>query len=187
MTILVTATQQSIDPLKFLSQILTSPQPAFFHYRAGKQVLLKKRGFTPQKPLRRAYERDPAAVQQWLDEDYPGISRQAKRKHAEIHWGDEMGSRSDHPTGTSNGRRGHTPVIPGMGQQFRCNMISTITNRGTRCCMVFTARFTADVMLEFPRRLLRHAKRKVFLIVDGHPVHRSARVKQWIEKLDDNI
>jgi transposase len=143
---------------------------------------LKRWGFTPQKPLRRAYERDPAAVEEWLDEEYPAIRRQAKRENAEIHWGDEMGLRSDHQTGTSYGRRGQTPVIPGTGQRFRCNMISTITNHGRLTLMVFKKRFTSEVMLQFLRRLLRQAKRKVFLIVDGHPVHRSGKVQRWIEQ-----
>jgi len=144
--------------------------------------LLRKWGFTPQKPLRRAYERDPVAVQKWLDEEYPAIRRAANREKAEIHWGDEMGLRSDHQTGTSYGRKGHTPVIPGTGQRFRCNMISTITNRGRLAFMVFKKRFTADVMIGFVRRLIRHSPQKVCLIVDGHPVHRSGKVKRWLEK-----
>jgi transposase len=144
--------------------------------------LLRKWGFTPQKPLRRAYERNPAAVQKWLDEEYPAIRRTAKREKATIHWGDEMGLRSDHQTGTSYGRKGHTPIIPGTGQRFRCNMISTITNRGQLAFMVFKKRFTADVMIDFMRRLIRHSPQKVFLIVDGHPVHRSRKVTRWIEK-----
>lgn len=143
---------------------------------------LKRWGFTPQKPLRRAYERNPAAVQKWLDEEYPAIQRQAKREQAEIHWGDEMGLRSDHQTGTSYGRRGQTPVIPGTGQRFRCNMISTITNHGRLTFMVFKKQFTADVLIKFLRRLVRQAKRKLFLIIDGHPVHRSGKVKRWAEK-----
>ncbi len=149
--------------------------------------LLRKWGFTPQKPLRRAYERDPVAVQKWLDEEYPAICRAAKREKAQIHWGDEMGLRSDHQTGTSYGRKGHTPVIPGTGQRFGCNMISTITNRGRLAFMVFKKRFTADVMIEFMRRLVWHSTQKVFLIVDGHPVHRSGKVKRWIEKRHKHI
>lgn len=144
--------------------------------------LLRKWGFTPQKPLRRAYERNPVAVQRWLDEEYPAIRRTAKREKATIHWGDEMGLRSDHQTGTSYGRKGHTPIIPGTGQRFRCNMISTITNRGQLAFMVFKKRFTADVMIEFMRRLIRQSPQKAFLIVDGHPVHRSRKVTRWIEK-----
>jgi transposase len=148
---------------------------------------LKKWGFTPQKPLRRAYERNPAAVQKWLDEEYPAIAQEAEKQGAEIHWGDEMGLRSDHQAGTSYGRKGQTPVIPGTGQRFRCNMISTITNRGKLAFMVFTQRFTAEVMIEFLRRLVRHSRRKVFLIVDGHPVHRSGKVTRWVTQHADEI
>ncbi len=148
---------------------------------------LRRWGFTPQKPLRRAYERDPAKVKKWLDEEYPAIRRQARREKAEILWGDEMGLRSDHQTGTSYGRRGKTPTIPGTGQRFSCNMISTVTNQGRLTFMVFKKRFTADVMIQFLRRLVRQAKRKVFLIVDGHPVHRSRKVKRWVEEHKQQI
>lgn len=148
---------------------------------------LKKWGFTPQKPLRRAYERNPQAVQAWLAEEYPAIVQKAKIQGAEIHWGDEMGLRSDHQTGTTYGRKGHTPVIPGTGQRFRCNMISTITNRGKLAFMVFTKRFTANVMIRFLRRLRRQARRKVFLVVDRHPVHRSGKVQRWLETHANDI
>lgn len=143
---------------------------------------LAKWGLTPQKPLRRAYEQNPVAVKRWLNEAYPAIMKQAKREKAEIHWGDEMGLRSDHQAGRSYGRRGTTPVISGTGQRFRCNMISTITNRGRLSFMVFKKRFTSVVMIDFLRRLVRHSDRKVLLIVDGHPVHRSAKVRQWIDR-----
>ena len=123
---------------------------------------LRHWGLTPQKPVRRAYERNPAAVQRWLEQVYPAIRAKAKREQAEIHWGDEMGLRSDHQCGRSYSKRGHTPVIPGTGQRFGCNMISTITNRGTLRFMVFKKRFTMPVLLAFLRRLLRSVKGKVF-------------------------
>lgn len=141
---------------------------------------LKSWGLTPQKPLRRAFEQNPSAVRQWMETEYPAISREAKRLGAEIYWGDEMGLRSDHQTGTSYGRRGETPVIPGTGQRFRCNMISVITNRGKLLFMVFTQGFNVPVFLTFLKRLVRQVKRRIFLIVDGHPVHRAAAVKTWL-------
>lgn len=137
-------------------------------------------GLTPQKPLRRAYERDPVAVKRWLKEEFPAIRATAKREKAEIHWGDQMGLRSDHQTGTSYGRRGQTPVVPATGQRFGCNMMSTLTNRGVLTFMVFRRRFTASVCIQFLRRLIRQRRRKVFLILDRHPVHRSAPVQRWI-------
>jgi len=141
---------------------------------------LKGWGFTPQKPTRRALERDPAAVRSWLEKQYPAIRSQAKQEGAEIHWGDEMGLRSDHQSGTSYGRRGQTPVIPCPGQRFGCNMISTVTNRGTLRFMVFTGKFNAGVLIRFLGRLLRSTRRKVFLIVDGHPTHKARKVERWV-------
>ena len=143
--------------------------------------------FTPQKPIRKAFEKDPEAVRQWLEQRYPAIRKQAKREKARIYWGDEMGIRSDHCTGRSYGRRGQTPVVPGTGKRFGCNMISALTNLGHLNFMVFKERFTSDVFVEFLRRLVRQSGQKVFLIVDGHPVHRSKHTKNWIAKHEDNI
>jgi transposase len=143
---------------------------------------LRRWGFTPQKPLRRAYERDPVAVQRWVQQQYPAIRALARREGATIYWGDETGMRSDHQAGRSWGRRGQTPVIPGTGQRFRCNLISAITNRGQLAFMVFERRFTTAVFVVFLRRLLRHTPRKVFLIVDEHPVHVARAVKRWVAR-----
>ena len=148
---------------------------------------LKRWGFTPQKPRRRAFEQDPVAVRRWLAEEYPAIRQAAKAAGAEIHGGDEMGLRSDHQTGTSYGRKGQTPVIPGTGQRFRCNVLSTITNRGRLAFMVFRSRFTTPVFLRFLRRLLRHVRRPVFLIVDRHPVHVAKAVARWVAERPDRL
>lgn len=148
---------------------------------------LRHWGLTPQKPVRRAYERNPAAVERWLQEVYPAIRAKAKQEQAEIHWGDEMGLRSDQQSGRSYSKRGNTPVIPGTGQRFGCNMISTITNRGTLRFMVFKKRFTMPVLLAFLRRLLRSVQGKVFLIVDGHPVHHGKMVRRWLATQQQRI
>lgn len=148
---------------------------------------LKSWGFTPQKPVRRAFEQDPEAVRQWLEEEYPAIAKAAKKEGAEIYWGDEMGLRSDHQTGTSYGLKGHTPVVRGTGQRFNCNMISAVTNRGRMAFMVFKQRFTAKTFIVFLRRLVKHAGRMLYLIVDGHPVHWSQRVRKWLEEHKSEI
>ena len=149
--------------------------------------LLAHWGLTPQKPARRAWEQNPQEVQRWLKERYPKVRAEAKREGAEIHWGDEMGLRSDHQAGTSYGRKGQTPVVPGTGQRWRCNMISSITGRGTLRFMVFKHRFNADVFIEFMRRLIKSAGRKVFLIVEGHPAHKARKIKQWLAEHEDQI
>jgi len=144
-------------------------------------------GFTPQKPMRRAFEQDPDQVRRWLEEKYPEIRKLARLKKAEIYWGDEMGLRSDHACGRSYGRRGETPVIPGTGQRFGCNMVSAITNRGRLYFMIFRRRFRAEVLMEFLRRLVRQVPRYIFLIIDQHPVHVAAKEKKWFKKNEDRI
>jgi transposase len=148
---------------------------------------LKQWGLTPQKPLRRAYKQDPKAVRRWLETEYPAICAQARQHKALIPWGDHMGVRSDYQAGCSYGKRGQTPVVLGTGQRFGCNMISTITNRGKLSFKLFEQGFSADIMLDFLRRLVGSTPQKVFLIVDRHPVHRSKRVAQWLQKHQEQI
>ena len=141
---------------------------------------LKGWGMSPQKPVRRAYERNDAAIARWLRTEYPAIARDAKREKAVIYWGDEMGLRSDHVAGTSYAPLGQTPIIRATGQRFGCNMISAITNRGQLAFMVFHGKFDSRLFIRFMRRLIRQAAGKLYLIVDGHPVHRSTVARQFV-------
>ena len=137
-------------------------------------------GMSPQKPVRRAYERNDAAIARWLRTEYPAIARDAKREKAVIYWGDEMGLRSDHVAGTSYAPMGQTPIIRATGQRFGCNMISAITNRGHLAFMVFQGKFDGRLFVQFMRRLLQQATGKLYLIVDGHPVHRSVVARDLV-------
>lgn len=135
---------------------------------------------TPQKPARRAWQQDPVAVQEWLEKYYPLILAMARRMRAKILWLDEMGIRSDDQVGRSYGRRGQTPVVPVAGQRFGCNMISALSNSGSLSFKVFTESFTVPVLLDFMERLERQFKQPLLLICDGHPVHRSKGVRNWL-------
>ena len=115
------------------------------------------------------------------------IQKQATREMATIHWGDEMGLRSDHNRGRTYGVKGKTPVVRRTGNRFSCNMISTITNHGKLSFMIFHENFTSEIFLDFLKRLLKNATRKVFLIVDRHRSHRSNLVQQWLKKHEKAI
>jgi len=141
---------------------------------------LKAWGMSAQKPVRRAYERNDEAIARWLNEDYPKLVKEAKREKATIYWGDEMGLRSDHVSGKSFAPMGQTPVVRATGKRFGCNMISAITNRGALSFMVFEGKFKNAVFIDFMKRMLKQVTGKVYLIVDGHPVHRSAAAKQFV-------
>jgi transposase len=143
---------------------------------------LKAWGMRPQKPVRRAYERNETAIARWLKQEYPSIARQAKRELAVIYWGDEMGLRSDHVTGTSYAPIGQTPVVRATGQRFGCNMISAITNKGALAFMVFQGKFKAPIFVAFMQRLLKQIDGRITLIVDGHPVHRSSAARRFVDQ-----
>jgi len=142
---------------------------------------LKRWGMSPQKPVRRAYERNDEAIDRWLETDYPAIAAKAKLQRALIYWADECGVRSDDVRGRSFALKGQTPEIRTTGQRFGCNMISALSNRGALAFQVFEGRFVTATFIDFLQRLVKHGKgRKIALIVDGHPVHKAALVKRWI-------
>ena len=145
-------------------------------------------GFSPQRPQRRALEQNPVAVARWLAETYPAIRAQARRDGGVVLWLDEMGVRSDAAAGRSWAPVGQTPVIKRTGKRFRVNMISAISNAGLLRFRLFVGSFAGAVFIDFLRRLLRDcAGRKVHLIVDGYPVHRSKLVSAWIGRHTDRV
>ncbi|HEY9657401.1 MAG TPA: IS630 family transposase [Allocoleopsis sp.] len=148
---------------------------------------LKRWGFTPQKPIKRAYEQDPQAVKEWLDNEYPAIVERAKAEGAEIAWGDESGLRSDTQRGRGYAPVGETPEVRISPKRVRVNFIASVSNQGAVSFMLYTRRLTAEVFIEFLERLIKGAKRKLFWIVDNHPVHSAKAVQQWLEQHQDQI
>jgi len=148
---------------------------------------LKRWGYTPQKPLRRAYEQNPKAVQKWLDEEYPAIEAKAKREKAEIHWGDETGLRNDIQHGRSYAPRGKTPTVLLPAKREHISLISTVTNQGKVRFMVYENAMNAATLIKFLKRLANDAGRKVFLILDNLRVHHSKAVKEWLESHKNEI
>jgi len=148
---------------------------------------LNRWGFTPQKPLRRAYEQNPKMVDQWLGEQYPAIAARAKQEKAEIHWGDETGLCSDSQHGRSYAPKGKTPAIRLCAKRERINLISSITNQGKVRFMIYKKTMNAQLMIRFLERLIKDADRKIFLILDNLRVHHSKILKAWVEDHKDQI
>lgn len=148
---------------------------------------LKRWKFTPQKPLRRAYEQNPKAVKKWLEEEYPAIKRKANKEEAEIHWGDETGLCNDSYHGRSYSPRGKTPAIRLSAKCKRVNLISTVTNQGKVRFMIYKDRMNADKFIKFMKRLIKDADRKIILIIDNLKVHHSYRARDWLEEHAEQI
>ena len=143
--------------------------------------------FTSQKPIRRATERNEAAITKWLEHDYPAIAKRAKKEGAEIHWADETGVSNQANYGRSFAPQGETPVIPRPATRFTQSMISSVTNLGTLRFMIYDGALNTAKFLEFLRRLIRGADRKLFVIVDNLRVHRAKRVMAWLAENVDRI
>lgn len=149
---------------------------------------LRRHGFSPQRPDRRSYRQDQAKVDAWLEEEYPAIAARAKEEDAVVAWADQCGLRSDTaPPGTSWAPKGRTPVVKVSGRRFRVKSMSAIASRGTVYFTVFTTKFTATVFTAFLDRLARQAGRKVHVIVDRHPVHRSKKVTAWLADNSERV
>ena len=104
---------------------------------------LRDWGYTPQKPIKKAFEQKPEKVQKWLEQEYPSIKRRAVREKAVIYFGDETGCRSTHQAGRSYAPKGKTPMIMATGKRFTVNMISAISNRGHLQFMLMDAGFNS--------------------------------------------
>ena len=141
---------------------------------------LARWNFTPQKPLRRAYEQDADAVRTWLQRDYPAIAARARKEKAKIFWGDETGLRSDDVRGRSYAPRGKTPVVRPNHRRANVGVISAVTNKGELRWMVLDGAINAPLLIDFLARLIRDADGKVFLILDNLRVHRARLVQDWL-------
>jgi len=148
---------------------------------------LRAWGYSPQKPKKKAYEQNPKAVKEWLEEEYPTIQKQAKQEGAEIHWGDETGARNSNNHGRSYAPKGKTPVKETMAKRFSVNMISTVTNQGLVEFMTYSGTMNSERFIEFMKQLVKNKSRKLFLILDNLRVHHSKIVKTWVKENDDKI
>jgi transposase len=108
---------------------------------------LKRWGFTPQRPLKKAYEQNPEAVARWIGEEYPKIAAQAKQECAEIQWGDETGLHSDNVRGRGYAPKGKTPIMLANANRSKLSVISTVTNRCQTCWKVFSGALNAKVLI----------------------------------------
>ena len=155
--------------------------------KASVSRLLDQLGLSAQKPLWRAYQQNPEAVESWLKSEYPKIKRMATKSGAEIFFGDEAGVRSDHHAGTTWAPKGKTPVVSATGARFGFNIISAVSARGTLRFMIVEGSVGAATFIEFMKRLLVGATKPVYLIVDGHPSHKAKMVKQWLETQEGKL
>lgn len=149
--------------------------------------LMHQLGLSPQRPLWRAYQRDPKAVEQWLAKDFPKIKAAARKAGGEVWFSDEAGVRSDSHNGTTWAPVGKTPVVVTTGARFGLNVISATNRHGALRFMCVDGKVSSDVFIEFLKRLVASTDHPVFLIVDGHPTHKSKKTAKFVKSLNGRL
>jgi transposase len=143
-------------------------------------ALLERLGLTPQKPLQRAYQRDPQAIERWQREVYPQIARQARRAGAEILFWDESGFRADAVHGKTWGVRGQTPVVSRPGQRQSISAASAVSAKGAFWYATFGGALTAALFVDLLRQLMRGRRKPVHLVLDSLPAHKTVAVREYV-------
>ena len=142
--------------------------------------LLAKLGLTPQKPLQRAYQRDPQAIEKWQRETYPAIATQAKSEGAEILFWDESGFRADTVHGKTWAVRGHTPVVQRPGQRQSISAASAVNAKGAFWFCIYEGGLNAELFVELLQKIMHQRKKAVHLVLDSLPAHKTASVKKYV-------
>ena len=150
-------------------------------------VYLARWGFSVQRPIKRAYKQDAEKVQNWVEEEFPGITERAKTENAEIFFGDETGLQNQSTSLRGYAPIGKTPVVRTEAKHIKINMLSAIYNRGKLRFVLFQDNMNADKLIDFMRRLVHDSKKKVFLVLDNLRVHHAKKVTAWLTKHKDEI
>lgn len=148
---------------------------------------MAKLGLTPQKPLQRAYQRDPEAIEKWQRETYPAIARQAKAQGAEVFFWDESGFRADTIHGKTWGVRGQTPVARRPGERQSISAASAVNARGGFWFCMYEGALNAELFVELLKKMMRHRKKPAHLVLDSLPAHKTALVKKHVSSTEGRL
>jgi Transposase and inactivated derivatives len=143
-------------------------------------ALLARLGLTVQKPLQRAYQRDPEAIERWRRETYPALAEQARRDGAEISFWDESGFRADGVQGKTWAPVGQTPVVKVPGQRQSISAASAVSPRGAFWFATYKGALNGELFVELLKKLMHRRKKPLRLVVDGLPAHKTKVVKAYV-------
>lgn len=149
--------------------------------------LLAKLGLTPQKPLQRAYQRDPEAIERWQRETFPAIARQARDEGAEVFFWDESGFRADTVHGKTWGVRGQTPVVERPGQRQSFSAASAVNANGAFWFCTYSGALNAEMFVTLLGQLMRGRRKPVHLVLDGLPAHKKACVREYVASTEGRL
>jgi transposase len=160
------------------------------HHDHVGRFLHKVLRWSPQKPRKKARERDEKAILRWRREELPRIVEEASRRHAHLVFLDESGFMLTPTVRRTWGPIGETPELSTFDRRDRLSAVSAITMSPERSRLNFYFTLLADnknVKAPNVVAFLRHLKRQIggpFTVLwDGSNTHsRSRLVKAYLAK-----
>lgn len=149
--------------------------------------LLQQMGLSPQRPLYRSYKQDPKELEKYLQHTFPELRELARRRGAEIYFGDESAVRSDHHRGTTWGVIGETPIVEDSGDRFGLKLVSAISLRGDMRFAMIEGRMNSDKFIAFLKKLQADAGKPIIVIADNASYHVSGKVQAFAGQSQEAI
>jgi len=143
--------------------------------------ILKRNKITPQKPIRKAYQQNKEAVEEFMNKTFPELVQKIKNNGGLILWLDETQACSDSNIGRTWGRQGETPIIAGNGQKQKINVIGTIDQNGQPQFMTYEGNTDTYVVISFLDMLSKKYKEKLYIVLDNAHYHKSKALLEHIE------
>ena len=150
-------------------------------------TMLARLNLTAQKPLQRAYQRNPEAIERWQHDIYPAIARQAHKENADIFFWDESGFRADSVHGRTWAPCGETPVVKRPGERQSMSAASAVNSKGAFWFATYEGGLSGELFVTLLKKLMFNRRKAVHLVVDGLPAHKKAIVKEYVASMQGKL
>jgi transposase len=150
------------------------------YHRGHVSRLLKALHWTPQQPIKRAIQRDDAAIQRWRDETWPELRRRARRERRTLVFEDESGFYLLPGLVKTYAPEGLTPVLREKQTRDHLSVMGGMTPEGRVYIMARPEAYNGLHCIEFLLHLLQVAGERLLVIWDGAPIHRRVEVQEFV-------
>ncbi len=169
--------------VKELTAKKTSPSEAW--------RLLRRMNWSPQKPERKARERDQGKIEQWKKIDWPALCEKAQKEARTIVFVDECGFSQKSTAKRTWAPAGQTPILEMNFNWDKLSVIGAISLKSVYF-QIHEESIKSEQVICFLDHLQRYIKGNLLVIWDGLPAHRSKAVatylgqtkgRVWVERL----
>ena len=144
--------------------------------------LLKGLRWTPQAPVRRAAQRDEAAIDRWRRAVWPELLKRARKERRGLVFVDESGFYLLPGVVKTYAPEGRTPVLREKLTRDHLSVMAGMTPEGKVYTLARQESLTGWQSIEFLVHLGRVAGRRLLVIWDGSPIHRRSEVTQFVSE-----